>query len=302
MSAVAIDPALRADLGDVLPDEFAQLKSPALLRNFEVFRRYNSASTELRWVRVSRGGQLAALVPVVRLAKRRVTNVLRPELRRWLGPTLGPFAKKTTMLVDTAFFAFDDRSPFHTVDGVDRAALKPLVSDLLKSERGVDSVWFTEPEYESAWAADEGYDQFFVLPMAQIETEGFADFDAYLASLSKKRRRNYRHERATFESASAEFEVHADGLSDSLIEELLTCLRASAEHSEMHVPYNDVLTDDRAFAEQDQLVLAARVDGSLVGFMSFLSGRQATVAVSRRTRLRPVARRVGLSQSHLPRC
>ncbi len=133
-------------------------------------------------------------------------------------------------------------------------------------------MWIAEPSDEAAWAAADGFDQFQTLPIVHVELEGCASADDYLATLSKKRRRNLRHERETFANAGATIERHEGPLGDraALVDELVACLRASAQHSALTVPYNDVLIDPRAFAKQRQTVLVARVAGQAVGFMSFL--------------------------------
>ncbi|MEM9659791.1 MAG: GNAT family N-acetyltransferase, partial [Planctomycetota bacterium] len=184
---------------------------------------------------------------------------------------------------DTAFLAYDHVSPFFC-RGVDRAAVKQAVSDFLKSQRRIDTVWISEPLGEAAWAREQGYDQLLSLPMVHVELDGCQTLDEYAARLSKKRRRNFRHDREQFAAAGAVVERHEGPLNpdqaptDSeraarkkLLAELLKCLAASAAHSELTVPYNNVLTDAEAFADQRQTVLVARVDGRAVGFMSFLT-------------------------------
>ncbi len=198
--------------------------------------------------------------------------MLRAPLRRWLGPILGPLARKTTLLVDTSFLAYDDRSPFFSLPDANRSAVKMAISKFLKAQRRVDSVWIAEPPAEASWAAREGYYQFQTLPMVHVELGGCTSLDDYAASLSKKRRRNFRHERDAFAAAGATIERHEGPLVDraDLVEQMLACLRASAVHSAFTVPYNDVLTDPQAFAAQRQTALVARVAGRVVGFMSFL--------------------------------
>ena len=254
------------------PDEIASLGGGGIVENFVHYAGYSSAGTVLFWAKAYTGDRLAAAVPVVRLVRRKATDMLRAPLRRWLGPTLGPLAKKTTLLVDTAFLAYDDRSPFLTVAGVDRSTAKRALSDFLKSQRKVDTVWISEPPEEAAWAADQGYVQFHTLPMVQVDVGDCRSLDDYAARLSKKRRRNFRHDRDTFAAAGATIETHRGPLADSpqLLEQLLACLAASAAHSQLTVPYNDVLTDPRAFAAQRQTVLVARDGKRVVGFMSFL--------------------------------
>jgi hypothetical protein len=90
-----------------------------------------------------------------------------------------------------------------------------------------------------------------------------------------------RHEQQQFVAAGAVVQRFEGPLSNAngeaidparaaLQKELLECLSASADHSQFTVPYNDVLTHPDAVAQQTQTILAARVDGRVVGFMSFL--------------------------------
>jgi hypothetical protein len=257
---------------DLSPSELDAVHGGEVAANFAFFVRYSSKDTELFWVTAHEGDRIAAAVPVVRLRKRKATDVLRRELRRWLGPIIGPLAKKTTLLVDTAFLAYDDRSPLLCADGVDRSAVKRALSAFLKSQKKVDTVWISEPPAEAEWAAGEGYTQFHTLPMVHVKFDGCTSLEDYAAKLSKKRRRNFRHERETFAKAGATIEVHQGPLGGyrELVEQLLKCLAASAEHSQFTVPYNDVLTDARAFAAQKQTAIVARLGQQVVGFMCFL--------------------------------
>jgi hypothetical protein len=252
--------------------ESTALGGGELVDNFGLYARHSSPQTELYWVKAWSRDRLIGAVPVVRLIRRKTTDMLRRPLRRWLGPLLGPLARKTSLLVDTSFLAYDSQSPFLSVWGADRTAIKHTISAFLKSQRRVDSIWIAEPPEEAGWAADEGYRQFQTLPMVHVELDGLQTLDDYAAALSKKRRRNFRHERDVFSAAGATIETHAGPFGDdaALTGELLACLAASAEHSQFTVPYNDVLTDPRAFAEQPQTALVARVDGRVAGFMSFL--------------------------------
>src|SRR5688500_5978703 len=138
---------------DLTPPEAEIVGGGETAANFSFFVRFSSDATELFWVKAFQGERLAGAVPVVRLRKRKATDMLRPALRRWLGPVIGSLAKKTTLLVDTAFMAYDDRSPFLAAEGVDRNELKRAVSAFLKSQRKVDTVWISEPPSEAAWAA-----------------------------------------------------------------------------------------------------------------------------------------------------
>ena len=245
------------------------------LANFTFFMNYSTPATQLFLAKVYAEDQLVAVVPVVRLVKRKSTDMLRPPLKRWLGILFGPLAIKTTLLVDTAFLAYDNRSPFHFrpegPTGADRQAIKRALSDFLKAQRGVHTVWITEPAGETAWAAAEGYDCFGILPMVHVPLEGYQSMDQYVAGLSKKRRRNYRAERKRFSAAGATIDRVQGPLDDDFARQLLVCLKASARRSALEVPYNDVLTDPKAFQAQAQQVFVARMEGSVIGFMSFLA-------------------------------
>jgi hypothetical protein len=258
--------------GDLTAAEAALLGGGETSANFSFYKSFSSPQTELFWAKAWDDGQLIAAAPVVRLRKRKTTDMLRPALRRWLGPLIGPLARKTTLLVDTAFLAYDDRSPFLTRADAEKLAAKRAICQFLKSQRRVDSVWIAEPPHEAGWTASEGFCQFQTLPMVHVELAGCVTLDDYAATLSKKRRRNFRHERDLFAAGGGAIEVHRGPLeaNGALVSELLSCLQASARHSQFTVPYNDVLTDPRAFAAQRQTALVARVDGVVVGFMSFL--------------------------------
>jgi predicted N-acyltransferase len=108
--------------------------------------------------------------------------------------------------------------------------------------------------------------------MVPEDQDGCRTLEDYAATLSKKRRRNLRHEREAFARAGATIETHHGPLESNraLVHELLACLAASAAHSQFTVPYNDVLIDPRAFAAQPQTALVARLGGEAIGFMSFL--------------------------------
>ena len=233
---------------------------------------FSSGDTELLWAKAYAGEQLAGVAHVVRLRRRKATDMLRPSLRRWLGPILGPLARKTTMLVDTAFMAYDARSPFLMAPGVDRVAVKRAISAFLKLQKKVDTVWISEPPEEAAWAASEKYLQFHTLPMVRIVLDGCTNLDAFLATLSRNRRRNFRRERETFAKAGGTIQIYRGVIGDNptLHEQVMACLRASAAHSQFTVPYNDVLTNPRAIAAQWQIVLTAHLGDQVVGFMSCL--------------------------------
>ncbi|MCA9235283.1 MAG: GNAT family N-acetyltransferase [Planctomycetales bacterium] len=249
----------------------AMAATPALVDNFNHFQRHSKPATELSWAVLREAGAPVAAAPVVRLRRRAVTDMLVPPWRRRLG-WLGPVIRKTTLLVDTAFLAYDETGPFQIAAGFDRTTAKRAIADFLCRQKKIDTVWISERPDEAAWAAADKWDQFSTLPMTSIDLSGIATFDDYLAGLSKKRRRNYRHESQVFADAGAVVEIVEGPLVDrpQLVAELTHLLAASESHSELVAPYNDVLIDPQAFAEQRQTALIARVDGRAVGFMCFL--------------------------------
>ena len=175
------------------------------------------------------------------------------------------------MLVDTAFQAYDDASPILTAPEENRVLAKLALANFLRKQKKIDTVWISEPPEEAAWAAGT-FDQFHTLPMVVIDLRGAGDFQGYLAGLSKKRRRNYRHEADAFAAGKGTIEVVAEppaGQRD-LAGQLVACLRASEAHATLFAPYNDVLAGAEAFAEQPQTAIVARAAGQVVGFMSFL--------------------------------
>ncbi len=240
--------------------------------NFSFYINYSSSETELFWTLVYAGEQLVGVVPVVRLAARKATDMLQAPLRQWLGPVIGPLFRRSTLLVDTAFMAYDDCSPFLCQAGVNRKCIKLAVSSFLKAYHKVDAVWISEPPEEAIWAASDGYVQFHMLPMVHVELSGCASLEDYARKLSRKRRQNFRHQRNVFATAGGKIEIHRGpfGENHRLLEQLLGCLRASAANSQFTVPYNDVLINPKAFAAQRQTVLVALANDEVVGFMSFL--------------------------------
>lgn len=252
------------------PAEAETVGAGARAANFSLYIPYSTAGTELFWVKAFDGDAIVGAVAVVRLVKRKATDMLRAPLRRWLGPILGPLARKTTLLVDTAFMGYDDRSPFFTAPGVDRLAVKRAMSAFLKSQKKVDTIWISEPAADAEWAAAEKYHQFHTLPMVHLVTAGCETIDQYLATLSRNRRRNFKRERDTFAKAGATIRTHVGPVGDNqdVLRQVLACLGASAAHTQFNVPYNDVLTNPQAFAEQWQLVFTAHLGEQVIGFMS----------------------------------
>ena len=238
--------------------------------------KFSTRDTELFWAKAYKGESLVAIAPVVRLRKRKATDLLRQPLRKWLGLLFGPLANKTTLLLDTAFMAYDACSPFLTAPGVDRAAVKREISDFLKKQKKVDTIWISEPPDEAAWATErnnaQNYSQFHTLPMVQVVLEGCESLEQYLATLSRNSRRNFKREREVFAKAGGVIDVWEGviGENPKLHAQVLACLEASAAHSKFTVPYNDVLTAPAAIAALRQIVLTARLGDKVIGFMSCL--------------------------------
>ncbi len=260
----------RVELAEGLPPEKAQRLGGAPLENMAGYAAFSTKKTQVLFAEVFHGDRRVCAAPVVRLRRRKATDMLRQPLKRWLGLLFGPLAYKTTLLVDTSFMAYDSRSPFCCEEGVDREAVKRAVAAFLKKQRRTDTVWITEPEGESAWAAEAGFDRFRTLPMVHVDVSGYSSLDDYIAGLSKKRRRNCRTERERFASAGATIEFVEGPFDGEIADEMLGCLAASAERSTLTVPYNDVLTHADAFRAQQQFGLVARLDGKMIGFMSFI--------------------------------
>jgi hypothetical protein len=253
-------------------DERAAVRAGEAVAAAAGYVPYSTPNTELFWAKAYDGSRLVGAALVVRLRKRKATDLLKQPYRKWCGLLFGPLAKKTTLLVDTAFMAYDACSPFLTPPDVDRPAVKRAMSDFLKAQKKVDTIWISEPPEEAAWAADQRYAQFHTLPMVQVVTDGCATLDQYLATLSRNRRRNFKREKDVFAKAGGVIDVTEGVIGDNppLHREVMSCLAASAAHSQFTVPYNDVLTAPAAIAALRQIVLTARLGDKTIGFMSCL--------------------------------
>lgn len=257
---------------NLTPEERSAVGGGPAMESCGLYFPFSTPETELFWTKAYQDDRLVGIVPVVRLRKRKATDMLRPAVRRWLGPVLGPLARKTTLLLDTAFMAYDARSPFFTAPGADRPAIKQAISAFLKSQKKVDTVWISEPPEEAVWAAAEKYHQFHTLPMVQVVVQNCGSLDDYLATLNRNRRRNFRRERDLFAKAGGTIREHRGRIGDDpqLHRQVMACLGSSGAHSQFNVPYNDVLTNPDAIAAQWQIVLTAHLAGEVIGFMSLL--------------------------------
>jgi hypothetical protein len=250
------------------------LQQPTL-DNLVHYARFPTATTQVFMVKVYRGGDLVGLSPVIRLVKHRATDLLRPDARRWMAPILGAFSRMTTYMVDTAFLAYPWISPYLCPDSEDLPAVRDAVVAHLKGKSDADTVILTEPRSDPAWARRNGFDVISVLPFVQVDLSGASTMDAYVAGLGKKRRKNLRVARSAFEKGGGRIELHEPPLAPGLLDSLHECIRRSATYNDLCVPYVDLYNDPRAFRDQSQHALVARVDGRVCGFFGFLPGAGA---------------------------
>jgi predicted N-acyltransferase len=145
------------------------------------------------------------------------------------------------------------------------------VSDYLKSKRDADTIWISEPEHEAAWNRSQGYDSFRILPMVQVDVSNLNSFEQYLRSLTKKRRKNLRHDQQTFSRRGGTIEILKSPIEADDIRQMYRLLLASSRRGWLTVPYGDVLDNETAFATQSQTALVAKVGGAIVSFVSYVS-------------------------------
>jgi len=252
------------------PEEAARFEDP-LLDNVAKFLPHSTGRTRLDLAKVRRGEELVGVAPLLRLVRYRGTRLLEPGTRRWLDPCFGPFARKTTCLVDTSFLAFRYSEPFFAHRAEDRGAVRGAVVRHLKACRDVDQVMISEPATDGGWAREHGFLPFLQLPLVSVELEGVASFDDYLAGLSQQRRRNLRKERQLFRESGGRFELLEPPHPPRLTRELHRCLLASSEHNaELEIPFEDLMNNEEAFRSQEQWVITARVGEALAGFFAFI--------------------------------
>jgi len=262
-------------------DDYHALGSPSL-ENFVHFIRYSSQRTELFLLRGERDGRTVGLAPVVRLARRPSTDALRPAVRRWLAPWLGVLSRKTTYLLDTAFLAYEYRDPFIVADPGDRAEFRQAVLEHLQHLPDADSIWLTVPAQPSGeatsspdgpptdlWSRDLGFYNFSMIPMAHVVWSGLGSWDPFLATQSKKRRRNVRQDHDAFTQGAGRLELKPFPFSSTELDAMQFCLRSSEKKSSINVPYNDVLLGN-GFRTQPQFAWLAWVGDHLAGFASFI--------------------------------
>ena len=252
------------------PEE-SRLFGDPLIDNAAPFARHATERTRLSWVKVRRDGELVGVAPALRLVKYRATRLLEPSSRKWMDPLLGPFARRTTCMVDASFMAFRHADPFVATDAVSPAVVRDAVVAHLKSCRDVESLMISEPQGDPTWALDNDFIPFLQLPLVRVELDRLGTLDEHLKAIGQKRRRNFRKERELFAKQGGTMEVLAPPLEPSLVGELHRLLLASsANNRALEIPFEDLMNSRAAFEEQQQWVIVARVDGALAGFFGFI--------------------------------
>lgn len=245
----------------------------SVFAGLEVFCNYTTRSsprTSLFFVKVYDGDRLVGLAPGMKLTGRRTTDFVHTRWLRGLGRLGSPFVRRNLVLLDTAFRAYDYASPFFCRDGVDRGAIAEAVFDHLRRQQDVHVVWIAEPAEAAHFAGDPRFASFPTLPMVHVRTAGADSLEAYIASLGKKRRRNFRQERAAFAAAGATIRAVEAPLESAVAVQVHRCLRESARRSALYVPYADLLNDLDAFDTQPQTVLLAEIGPDVIGFFSLI--------------------------------
>jgi hypothetical protein len=257
------------------PEEREALGNKSTLDNFAHYAKYSSAKTQLLFAKVYRGDEFLGLAPVVKLVKHKTTELLRPEKRKWMGPVFGRLSKKTTYMVDSAFLAFEYRNPFFCPNEQDEETVRTAISNHLQKKTDVDTVLLTEPQRDTAWAKRHGYDCFSVSPMVHVDLSGYTTVESYIAALSRKRRKNWRADRKTFDENGGTLGFYDAPIPPAVLEEMHACLLKSASLNGLCVPYEDVQNSKQAFFGQDQRTLVAKVGGKVTGFFSFFPNGEA---------------------------
>jgi predicted N-acyltransferase len=251
--------------------EEARVFASPLLDNAAVFARHGTERTRLTLAKVRRGGELVGVVPLTRLVKYRGTRLLEPRWRRWVDPVMGPFARKTTCMVDASFMAFRHADPFLALDASDGPAVRAAVVAHLKGCRDVDNVMISEPVGDPTWLRANGFRVFLQLPLVRVDVSGCATFDEYLVRIGQKRRRNLRKERQLFAEQGGTMEVLAPPFASDLVDDLHGLLLASSRNNPgLEIPFEDLMNSRAAFERQPQSVIVARVAGKICGFFGFI--------------------------------
>lgn len=242
------------------------------LDNFAHFAGHSTERTVLSLAKVRRDGELVGVAPLTRLMKYRGTRLLEQRSRRWLDPLVGPFAKRTTCMIDASFMAFRYADPFFAGDAEDATAVRQAVVDHLKERRDVDNLMISEPAGDPSWLRANGFRTFLQLPLVRVDVAGCRTFDDYLAGLGHKRRANLRKDRKLFEAAGARTEVVAPPLDEELARALHACLLSSSRKNRdaIEIPFEDLMNSEPAFLTQRQWVIVCRVGSAIAGFFAFL--------------------------------
>ncbi len=244
--------------GDPLLDSFAHTFPAATDRAATFFAK------------ARRDGELVGVAPLVLIRKYRSTRLIEPKARRWMDPLIGPFARKTTCLVDTALMAFRHEAPFFARDARDLPLLRSAVLGHLVAEaKEVDTIIVNEP-----WAGigpQGGFEGFLQLPLVTASVAGHRNFEDYLKALPKKRRRNAQQERKLFADAGGTMEVAAPPHDRALMRLLHAQLMASeARNRALEVPYSEIMNDFETLCRQQPWLILARLDGAIIGFFAFI--------------------------------
>ena len=253
----------------------------AALDNFVHYAQFSTPRLVLFFVKVFRQGRFLGLSPVIKIIKNKSTNLLRASARRWAGPLLGPLSRKTTYMLDTAFMGFQYVTPIFCVDPAHEPSVRNCIFEHLKSKKEVDNIWIAEPAGDLTWAAQNGFESFDTLPSVQVRVAGYANIENYLASLSKKRRKNFRQDRRPFDQHGVTIDYFEPPLPPNLKADMHRCLVRSAENNAKHhdlvVPFEDLQIHRQAFLTQPQHSLVARVGEQVIGFFSFLPNGKIVV-------------------------
>ena len=256
-----------------LSDEQREGLGNVALDHFAHYARHSTARTVLFFVKVFRNEVFLGLSPVIKTVKFKSTSLLKVPVRRWAGLLLGPLARKTTYMVDTALMGFQYASPFFCLDPADQLVVRNCVSDHLKAKKDVDHIWIAEPASDLTWAQQHGYDSFSTHPLVQVSVAGNRSIDDFLSSLSKKRRKNFRQDRKPFDQHGASIDYFSPPLPSQMTADMYQCLVKSAENNarqhDLVVPFEDLQIHRQAFTTQQQQALVARVGGNVIGFFSF---------------------------------
>ena len=243
------------------------------LNNFEHYAQYSTDRTQLFFAKVFRGDDFLGLAPIIKTVKYKGTKLLKTSVRRWAGPLLGLLSHKTTYMVDTAFMGFQHVSPFFAVTPADQKTVRDCVFDHLCAKKDVDHVWIAEPAGDLTWAAKHNLESFNTLPAVAVNVLGHASIGSYLDSLTKKRRKNFRQDRKSFDGHGGAIDYLTPPLPGDLATELHQLVVKSADNNSRHhdlaVPFEDVQIHREAFLTQPQHALVARVEQQVVGFFSF---------------------------------